>query len=112
MEVIDCTTDGKSFCLDVDDGPTPEIQEVSNIVENRGSRTTRESRTSLDKCKNGQWLWMCVTVGKGTKRYTHENRLKKITFAMLPRMEFAPNKRPRGIKALQTCSPCMPLDRV
>ena len=42
MEVIDCTVDGKSFSLDVDE-PSPEIQQVANIVETRGSRTTRES---------------------------------------------------------------------
>ena len=51
MEVIDCTTDGKSFSLDVDE-PSPEIQQVANIVETRGSRTTRESRTTVYKCKN------------------------------------------------------------
>ena len=51
MEVIDCTTDGKSFSLDIDE-QTPEIQEVSNIIETRGSRTTRESRTTVYKCKD------------------------------------------------------------
>ena len=51
MEVIDCTVDGKSFSLDVDE-PSPEIQQVANIVETRGSRTTRESRTTVYKCKN------------------------------------------------------------
>ena len=53
MEIIDCKIDGKSFCLDVDDDPTPEIQEAADIMETRSSaRTTRESRTSLYKCKD------------------------------------------------------------
>ena len=51
MEIIDCTTDGKSFSLDVHES-TPEIKQVANIVETRGSRTTHESRTSVYKCKN------------------------------------------------------------
>ena len=52
MEVLDCTIDGKSFCLDVDDEPTPEIKQVADIMETRGSRTTRESRTSVYKYKD------------------------------------------------------------
>ena len=42
MEIIDCKIDGKSFCLDVDDDPSPEIQEAADIMETRSSaRTTR-----------------------------------------------------------------------
>ena len=52
MEVLDCTVDGKSFCLDIDDEPTPEIQQVADIMETRGSRTTCESRTTVYKCKD------------------------------------------------------------
>ena len=53
MEIIDCKVNGKSFSLDVDDEPSPEIQEVADIMETRSSaRTTRESRTSLYKCKD------------------------------------------------------------
>ena len=52
MEIIDCQVDGKSFSLDVDDEPSPEIQKVADIMETRGSRTTRESRTTLYKCKD------------------------------------------------------------
>ena len=50
MEIIDCTTEGKSFCLDVDE-PTPDIAKVTSIIETRGSRTTRESRSTVYKCK-------------------------------------------------------------
>lgn len=52
MEIIDCQVDGKSFCLDIDDEPSPEIQQVADIIENRGSRTTRESRTTIYQSKN------------------------------------------------------------
>ena len=53
MEVIDCTTDGKSCSLDVDGDPSPEIQQVTDIMETRSSaRTTRESRTRVHKCKD------------------------------------------------------------
>lgn len=52
MEVLDCTVAGKSFCLEVDDEPTPEIKQVADIMETRGPRTTRESRTSVYKCKD------------------------------------------------------------
>ena len=65
MEIIDCKIDGKSFCLDVDDEPTPEIQEAADIIETRSSaRTTRKSRTSLYKCKDeeetGQHQKLCT----------------------------------------------------
>ena len=52
MEILDCKVDGKSFCLEVDDNSSPQIETVANIMETRGSRTTRESRTSVYKCKN------------------------------------------------------------
>ena len=52
MEVLDCTVDGKSFCLDIDDKTTPEIQQVADIMETRGFRTTQESRTTVYKCKD------------------------------------------------------------
>ena len=44
MEILDCKVNGKSFCLDVDE-PSPRIEELSPIIETRGSRTTRENRT-------------------------------------------------------------------
>ena len=65
MEIIDCKVNGKSFSLDVNDEPSPEIQEVADIIETRSSaRTTRESRTSLYKCKDeeerGQHQKLCT----------------------------------------------------
>ena len=51
MEIIGFTTDGKSFSLNVDEA-SPEIKQVANIVETRGSKTTHESRTTVYKCKN------------------------------------------------------------
>ena len=52
MEIIDCQVHGKSFSLDFDEEPSPEIQKAADIMETRGSRTTRDSRTTLYKCKD------------------------------------------------------------
>ena len=54
MYVLDCTVDGNSFCLDIDDEPTPETQQEADIMETRGSKTIRESRTSVYKCKDDE----------------------------------------------------------
>ena len=54
MEVLDCKVDGKSFCLDIDNEPTPEVQQVADIMETRGSRTAWENRTTVYKCKDGE----------------------------------------------------------
>ena len=57
MEIMDCRkADGKSFSLDVDEDPSPEIQEVTDLMETRGSRTTRESRKTVYKCNSQKWL--------------------------------------------------------
>ena len=50
---------------------------------------------------NARWLWMAVTVGQGRVRHTHGNGTKKLTFAFLPKAEDAPNKKPRGLKAME-----------
>lgn len=52
--------------------------------------------TDKDPRGHGRWLWMAVTVGKGQEVYTHANGKKRMTFAILPRAEDAPNKKPRG----------------
>ena len=49
---------------------------------------------------NCRWLWMAVTVGKHRTKFTHENELKKVTFAILPRREEAPNRKPRGLRSM------------
>lgn len=56
--------------------------------------------SNQDRRKNGRWLWMAVAVGRGTKRYNHENGLKGISFSMLPRREDAPNRCSRGLKSM------------
>lgn len=44
---------GKLFCLEVEDNDSSsQIENIANIMETRGSRTTRESKTSVYKCKN------------------------------------------------------------
>ena len=48
MEVLDCTND--SFSLE--EAPTKTQEVATNIMETRGPRTTRESRTSAYKCKD------------------------------------------------------------
>ena len=53
MEIIDCKVNDKSFCVDIDDEPSPEIQQVADMMETRSSAwATRESRTSLYKYKD------------------------------------------------------------
>ena len=73
MEIIDCKVNEKSFSLDVDEEPSPEIQEVADIIEIRsGAKTTRESRTTLYKWKDeeekGQYQKLCtlLSVGMGS----------------------------------------------
>jgi hypothetical protein len=47
MEVLDCTND----TFNLDEAPTKTQEAATNIMETRGPRTTRESRTSAYKCK-------------------------------------------------------------
>ena len=57
--------------------------------------------TRKDLRSNARWLWLCVTVGKGKECYTHENKKKRITFALLPRKDQAPSRRPRGLISMR-----------
>ena len=57
--------------------------------------------TRNDPRHNGRWLWMAVSVGKGKQLFTHANGLKRVSFAMLQRAEHAPNRKPRGLKAMK-----------
>ena len=53
MKILDCKVDGESFSLEVDNNDSsPQIENVANVMETRRSRTTRESRTTMYKCKH------------------------------------------------------------
>jgi hypothetical protein len=56
--------------------------------------------TFRDPRRNGRWIWLAVTVGKGSQVYTHKNGLKKIAFEILPHKEDAPSKKPRGVASM------------
>jgi hypothetical protein len=58
--------------------------------------------TFRDPRRNGRWIWLAVTVGKGSQVYTHENGLKRVTFEILPQKEDAPSKKPRGVASMAT----------
>ena len=66
-------------------------------VYNKGKKGT-----SKDTRSNGIWLWLAVSVGKGTMRYTHANGLKKVAFRILPKKEDAKHKKPRGLEEIKT----------
>jgi hypothetical protein len=58
--------------------------------------------TFRDPRRNGRWIWLAVTVGKGSQVYTRENGLKWVTFEILPQKEDAPSKKPRGVASMAT----------
>lgn len=60
-----------------------------------------KARTDRDPRHNGMWVWLAVTVGKGSTRYTHAIGLKRITYCVLPRKNVAPQGRPRGAKSIR-----------
>ena len=57
--------------------------------------------TSKDPRTNFRWLWLGIAVGKGKKRYTHSNGLKRIAFEWLPSKELAPKGGPRGSRSMK-----------
>ena len=57
--------------------------------------------THRDPRGNGRWLWFAVSVGTGSRMFTHENGKNKLAFAILPKKDYAPRKRPPGAKSLK-----------
>ena len=56
--------------------------------------------SSKDKRSNGRWLWVALSVGKGSEGYTHANKKKRIAFRFLLPSQAAFDERPRGCQEL------------
>ncbi len=46
---------------------------------------------------NGQ---LALLIGKGRERYTHENKRKRVTFAVVPPADKAIDDKPRGLQSI------------
>ena len=47
-----------------------------------------------------RWVWLAVLVGKGSQVFTHANRLKRISFRLLPKKGDAKMGKPRGTEEI------------
>ena len=56
----------------------------------------------LDERRDGMWLWVGVTVGQGNNVFTHGNKLKRVTFKLLPSRADAPGGKPRGLESIRS----------
>lgn len=48
----------------------------------------------------GRWLWLAVRVGVGNEVCTHANKLKKVSYRLLPRKTLAKKSKPRGFEEI------------
>ncbi len=65
-----------------------------------GRYNRKVAGTKADPRRNGQWLWMAVSVGKGKTMYSHGDGTKSMTFAILPPRAQAPDGKPRGVESM------------
>ena len=54
-----------------------------------------------------RWVWIAVLVGKGREVFTHQNKLKRISFRLLAKKQHALEGKPRGAdeisETVKTC---------
>jgi len=48
-----------------------------------------------------RWLWLAIAVGKGKTAYTCDDKLKRVSYRLLPCASAAQNRWPRGFAELR-----------
>ena len=75
---------------------------ASSVMKKPSSRLPPAKRPKIKNLKaSGLWLWLGVCVGEKKKVFTHKNRLKKITYRLMPSARRAVKGKPRGFDEIQ-----------
>ena len=73
---------------------------AATVVKKPAGHVFKKPAAQRNLKNNGRWLWLAIAVGKGKTVYTHANKLKRVSYRLLPCASDAQHRKPRGFAEL------------